>query len=137
MPTNTPIAKRIKALRERLGESQEVFGDRFGVQQATVARWENGSVPHRKMWASIAEVAGVPAANFFMDAPVSAEIRPDILREVMIQAFHLQGADLTRAKLLAGLVIEATLTRQAAHNDTASEAEGLAAALQEPRSAVK
>ena len=37
----------VKALREDLGESQEVFGLRFKVTQTAVLRWEKGSPPRR------------------------------------------------------------------------------------------
>lgn len=37
----------VKALREDLGESQEVFGQRFKVTQTAVLRWEKGSPPKR------------------------------------------------------------------------------------------
>lgn len=37
----------IRATRERLNESQEVFGKRFGVDQSTVARWEASGLPER------------------------------------------------------------------------------------------
>lgn len=37
----------VKALREDLGESQEVFGLRFKVTQTAVLRWEKGSPPKR------------------------------------------------------------------------------------------
>lgn len=60
---------RIKAVRRALGETQAVFGERFRVEQGTVSRWENGSIPVRTLWASIAEVAGVSPAQFFMGTP--------------------------------------------------------------------
>lgn len=37
----------IKAAREKVGESQAAFGGRFGVDQSTIARWENGGIPTR------------------------------------------------------------------------------------------
>jgi DNA-binding transcriptional regulator YiaG len=37
----------IKSARERVGESQAQFGLRFGVDQSTIHRWENGGVPDR------------------------------------------------------------------------------------------
>lgn len=37
----------VKALRDDLGESQEVFGQRFKVTQTAVSCWENGSPPKR------------------------------------------------------------------------------------------
>jgi transcriptional regulator with XRE-family HTH domain len=35
----------LKAVRKKLGESQRVFGARFGVDQSTVHRWEKFGVP--------------------------------------------------------------------------------------------
>ena len=37
----------IKAVRTRLGETQAEFASRFGVDQATIHRWEKGGVPAR------------------------------------------------------------------------------------------
>ena len=37
----------IRATRKALGESQREFGKRFGVDQSTVARWENDGLPRR------------------------------------------------------------------------------------------
>ena len=37
----------IKSLRSRLRESQAVFGERFGVDQTTVHRWETNGLPDR------------------------------------------------------------------------------------------
>lgn len=35
-------AKLIKALRKRLGDTQEAFAQRLGVSYVSVNRWENG-----------------------------------------------------------------------------------------------
>jgi DNA-binding transcriptional regulator YiaG len=40
-------SERIKSTRAKLGESQEVFGARFGVDQSTVHRWETAGVSDR------------------------------------------------------------------------------------------
>ena len=37
----------IKELREDLGESQQVFADRFAVTQSTVSLWEKNGAPTR------------------------------------------------------------------------------------------
>lgn len=39
--------EQLKEVRARLGETQEVFGVRFGVDQATVHRWEVKGIPAR------------------------------------------------------------------------------------------
>jgi transcriptional regulator with XRE-family HTH domain len=36
---------QIKRIRERLEESQAAFAARFGVNQATISRWERDGVP--------------------------------------------------------------------------------------------
>lgn len=38
---------QLKEARRQLGESQEVFGLRFGVDQATIHRWETNAIPTR------------------------------------------------------------------------------------------
>jgi DNA-binding transcriptional regulator YiaG len=40
-------AARIKAARIRLKESQTAFAARFGVDQATIHRWETEGLPRR------------------------------------------------------------------------------------------
>lgn len=35
----------IREARERVGESQAVFGERFGVDQSTIHRWETNGPP--------------------------------------------------------------------------------------------
>lgn len=37
----------LKAARERIGETQATFGQRFGVDQSTIHRWENQGPPLR------------------------------------------------------------------------------------------
>jgi transcriptional regulator with XRE-family HTH domain len=44
-PLNTMTSDEIKILRIRLGETQTAFAERFGVDQATVSRWESGMPP--------------------------------------------------------------------------------------------
>lgn len=40
-------ATKIKQIRERLGETQAVFSQRFGGRRATIADWESGKrKPH-------------------------------------------------------------------------------------------
>ncbi len=37
--------EELKAVRERLGESQTVFAARLGVDQSVISRWEKRGVP--------------------------------------------------------------------------------------------
>jgi transcriptional regulator with XRE-family HTH domain len=59
------IGHKIRLLRLALGESQAVFGDHFGVEQATVSRWEAGGPVQRKYQAAVADLAGMTVAEFF------------------------------------------------------------------------
>jgi DNA-binding transcriptional regulator YiaG len=38
-------AEKIRTVRARLAESQEIFARRFGVHQSTIARWEEDGPP--------------------------------------------------------------------------------------------
>ncbi len=57
----------LKSVRDRLGESQTRFAERFGVDQATVSRWETAGPPDRGIAAKLIErvldelSAGAPA----------------------------------------------------------------------------
>ena len=42
-----PKQRDLKRLRARLGESQAAFAKRFGVDQATIHRWEKNGGPKR------------------------------------------------------------------------------------------
>ncbi len=45
--------KALKKIRNDLRESQTTFAERFGVDQATVSRWETESPPDRGMAAKM------------------------------------------------------------------------------------
>lgn len=55
-------------LRERVAESQAVFGERFNVTQTTVSRWEEGYPPAKRYWNSLAQLAGVGPEFFLQEA---------------------------------------------------------------------
>lgn len=55
-------------LRKALGENQAEFGARFGVEQATVSRWEKGEPVQRKFQAPLAKLANMPVSEFFFQA---------------------------------------------------------------------
>lgn len=42
-----PTSDQVKAARTRLGETQAAFALRFGVDQATIHRWETDGIPER------------------------------------------------------------------------------------------
>jgi DNA-binding transcriptional regulator YiaG len=60
MQAESPID--LKAIRDRLGESQDEFGRRFGVDQGTISRWETSGIPKRGAARSLIErvVADIP-----------------------------------------------------------------------------
>ena len=43
----TDLGERVKACRKKLGQSQEEFGERFGVDRLAVANWEKGNCAPR------------------------------------------------------------------------------------------
>jgi transcriptional regulator with XRE-family HTH domain len=45
MANKRNLGQQLKQLRERLGESQEEFGRRFGLLQCTISRWEQRGIP--------------------------------------------------------------------------------------------
>lgn len=66
---NLERGRRIAAIRASFSESQAAFGDRFNVEQVTVSRWESGWPVAQAYWKSIAELAGVSTAEFFLEQP--------------------------------------------------------------------
>ena len=59
------VALKIRKLRKSLNENQAEFGERFGVEQATVSRWEAGKPVGRKYQELIAGLASTTVAEFF------------------------------------------------------------------------
>lgn len=57
------LSTRIQSLRRKLGLNQAEFGKRLGVNQATVSRWEKGSIPDGVMLRAIATEGGVDVAT--------------------------------------------------------------------------
>ncbi len=64
-PRFPAIAKKIIALRQALGENQELFGERFKVSQNSVSRWEFDGVVARKYQEAMAALAHMTVAEFF------------------------------------------------------------------------
>lgn len=59
------VGRKILALREGRGETQDEIGKKIGVTQTTVDRWEDGWHCHKRSWNKIAELAGVSVPEFF------------------------------------------------------------------------
>lgn len=58
------LSSRIQKARRLLGLNQSQFGERLGVNQATVSRWEKGSIPDGLTLHRIAELAGEDVKSF-------------------------------------------------------------------------
>lgn len=57
MRMNKPLAQKIRAIRKTLNLNQTEFGERLGVNQSTVVRWEKGAVPAGDLLQGIATMA--------------------------------------------------------------------------------
>lgn len=74
-----PLSVKIRQLRQSLGENQTQFAKRIGVKQASVSRWESGSMPDPPQLALLADLAGETVREFIglegdkaRQAPLSA-----------------------------------------------------------------
>lgn len=71
------LKDRIRLLRGK--ESQASFGDRFGVNQTTVSRWEKGAEPSKEELLELARLAGASVEEFLAgdgDIPETLPSRP-------------------------------------------------------------
>ncbi|RLT35843.1 MAG: helix-turn-helix domain-containing protein [Chloroflexi bacterium] len=62
-------AETIRALRLRLGESQQAFADRLGTRQQTVSEWERGLSHPRRMAQRLLGLVAESAAPYEVNAP--------------------------------------------------------------------
>lgn len=63
------LGRRIRRLRESLGQTQMQFSRLLEVDQSTVARWENGNTPKDAHVARLAKLAGQHPAEFVYGRP--------------------------------------------------------------------
>jgi DNA-binding transcriptional regulator YiaG len=66
-PGDTPgewSGKRVRALRERLGDSQQAFAERLGTRQQTVSEWERGASRPRRMAQRLLTMLAEEAAGY-------------------------------------------------------------------------
>ena len=66
------IAGKIRRLRLERGWNQTDLAERLGVTQATVSRWEKGSVPEARHLSQLAELAGESVKTFIDSGQVEA-----------------------------------------------------------------
>lgn len=69
------LGRRIRRLRESLGQTQTQFSRLLEVDQSTVARWENGNTPKETHVARLAQLAGQHPAEFVYGRPGEASRR--------------------------------------------------------------
>lgn len=74
-----PLSVKIRQIRNSLGERQGDFAKRFGVQQASISRWEKGAMPDPPHLARLADLAGQTVQEFLgMDEKPSVGQQPGI-----------------------------------------------------------
>jgi transcriptional regulator with XRE-family HTH domain len=80
------IAMKIKNLRISLGINQSELAERLNVTQASVSRWEKGSVPDARKLAQLAEMAGETVTSFISGSPAEP------LSAKVLNRFWVRGA---------------------------------------------
>lgn len=68
----TPLAQRIKAIRQAHGLTQTEFAEALGTTQSTVTRWEKGSVPGGDQLQRIADFANTTVERLMGTADLAA-----------------------------------------------------------------
>jgi DNA-binding transcriptional regulator YiaG len=56
--------RRVRALREQLGDSQQQFAERLGTRQQTVSEWERGASRPRRMAQRLLTMLAEEAATY-------------------------------------------------------------------------
>lgn len=71
------LATKIRHLRQSMGQNQAEFARRFDVTQATVSRWEKGSMPEPSALTKIAELMEVEVRSLLdADFTITTDRRP-------------------------------------------------------------
>lgn len=97
----THVARKIVALRRSLGETQAEFAVRFNVNQASVSRWERGSMPDSEhltilsilAGVSIPEFLGMTQINGILPAGENVEVRGSVAAGVWHEAWEWPQED--------------------------------------------
>jgi transcriptional regulator with XRE-family HTH domain len=79
------IALKIRKLRTVLGINQSELADRLGVTQATVSRWEKGSLPDTSKLIQLSEMAGESVAGFIDEGVES------VPNSTLLNRFEVRG----------------------------------------------
>lgn len=82
------LATKIRLLRQSLGVNQTDFGERLGVTQGTVSRWEKGSMPESEALTALAELMGTDV-RALLNADFSAA--PQLQQKLFIKGAVAAG----------------------------------------------
>lgn len=75
-------AKRIRALREHMGMTQQQMADELEVRQQTISEWETGvHKPHRSTQKTLSLVAERAGFAYQVEAPVDEQPRESAVSE--------------------------------------------------------
>jgi transcriptional regulator with XRE-family HTH domain len=77
------LSDKIRNLRRSLGLNQTEMAERLGVTQASVSRWEKGSVPDGPRLSQLAELAGESVRDFISS--------PDSGTEPLLSRYWVRG----------------------------------------------
>lgn len=98
------LATRIRRLRITQGKNQTEFGERLGVTQGTVSRWEKGATPEPQHLSALADMAGMELRDFlgvnqpgsvFLNAGQRLMVKGIVAAGVWVHAFELPQEDWT------------------------------------------
>jgi DNA-binding transcriptional regulator YiaG len=82
--------ERIRRLREGLDESQAVFGERLGVEQATVSRWEAGWPVERRYWIPLSELVDQHPLDFIFGRQSEVPLLSDVAASKLADVAHVE-----------------------------------------------
>jgi transcriptional regulator with XRE-family HTH domain len=90
------VAQKIRAIRRERGMNQTEFGELLGVTQASVSRWEKGSMPDPPLVARLAEMAGEDVRRFlggesdvsFVQSPGRFMVRGTVAAGAWVEAYE-------------------------------------------------
>lgn len=84
------IAVKIKELRIALGLNQSGLAERLGVTQASVSRWEKGSLPDADKLAQLAEMAG-ESVKSFISGSLNLDANRNLLNRLWVRGAVAAG----------------------------------------------
>jgi len=95
---NSPLGKKIKELRKKLGLTQEALAERVGVTRLAVSNWESGkSIPKGDKLMKLAEVFGVSASELLVEGNEAEVLDFLEIRDSEVEEF-LRHVDILKYK---------------------------------------